>query len=172
MTRKARGVVVGALPLSSLPELERLLAPFLGDKGSRGHVVMVRLADDSVARLDELVESGLFGSRSEAAAFLIGAGIQGQHQLFERIAEQTFEIKKLRHALRETALAALSAGGPRTRAVDAVIATSVQAAGRDEDEAADEDDPAPARRPRHSRHRRSKRATLVGDQPDQPPARR
>jgi Arc/MetJ-type ribon-helix-helix transcriptional regulator len=166
MTRKARGVVVGALPLSSLPELEQLLVPFLGDKGSRGHVVMVRLADDSVERLDELVESGLFGSRSEAAAFLIGAGIQGQHELFERIAEQTSEIKKLRHALRETALAALGASGPRTRALTAVIATSMPAEGRDADEEAAEGESGRARRPQRSRQRRSKRAaaTAAADQ--------
>jgi Arc/MetJ-type ribon-helix-helix transcriptional regulator len=118
MTRK-RSVFVGALPLSSLPQLEQLLVPFLGDKGSRGHVVMVRLGDDNVARLDDLVESGLFGSRSEAAAFLIGAGIQAQRELFERIAMQTSEIKRLRTALRETARAALGAGGPRARLADA-----------------------------------------------------
>jgi Arc/MetJ-type ribon-helix-helix transcriptional regulator len=119
MTRKPRSAFATALPLSSLPQLEQLLVPFLGDKGSRGHVVMVRLGDDNVTRLDDLVESGLFGSRSEAAAFLIGAGIQAQHELFERIAMQTSEIKRLRTALRETALAALGEGGPRTRAVDA-----------------------------------------------------
>jgi Arc/MetJ-type ribon-helix-helix transcriptional regulator len=117
MTRKPRRVFVGALPVSSLPQLEELLAPFLGDKGSRGHVVMVRLGDDSVARLDDLVESGIFGSRSEAAAFLIGAGIQAQRELFERIAMQTSEIKRLRTSLREAALSALgAAGGTRTRA--------------------------------------------------------
>ena len=120
MTRKPRGVFVGALPLSSLPQLEELLAPFLGDKGSRGNVVMVRLGDESVARLDDLVESGLFGSRSEAAAFLVGAGIQAQSKLFERIAMQTSEIKRLRTSLREAALSALgAAGGKDTRAVDA-----------------------------------------------------
>jgi len=120
MTRKPRRVVVGALPVSSLPQLEELLAPFLGDKGSRGHVVMVRLGDDSVARLDDLVESGIFGSRSEAAAFLVGAGVQAQRELFERIAMQTSEIKRLRTSLREAALAALgAAGGTRTRAVAA-----------------------------------------------------
>jgi Arc/MetJ-type ribon-helix-helix transcriptional regulator len=154
MTRKARGVVVSALPLSSLPELEQLLVPFLGDRGSRGHVVMVRLADDSVERLDELVESGLFGSRSEAAAFLIGAGIQAQHELFERMAAQTSEIKKLRHALRETALAALGAGGPRTR----VVAAAPEAGeGYDTEEA-------PRRRPRR---RRSKPAadSAAGNSP-------
>jgi Arc/MetJ-type ribon-helix-helix transcriptional regulator len=120
MTRKPRRVFVGALPVSSLQQLEELLAPFLGDKGSRGHVVMVRLGDDSVARLDDLVESGIFGSRSEAAAFLVGAGVQAQRELFERIAMQTSEIKRLRTSLREAALAALgAAGGTRTRAVAA-----------------------------------------------------
>ncbi|HEY6321476.1 MAG TPA: hypothetical protein VJA16_07960 [Thermoanaerobaculia bacterium] len=120
MTRKPRRVFVGALPVSSLPQLEEVLAPFLGNKGTRGHVVMVRLGDDSVARLDDLVESGIFGSRSEAAAFLIGAGVQAQRELFERIAMQTSEIKRLRTSLREAALAALgAAGGTRTRAADA-----------------------------------------------------
>src|ERR1700686_4925151 len=141
MTRKARGVLVGALPLSSLPQLEQLLVPFLGDKGSRGHVVMVRLGDDSVARLDDLVESGLFGSRSEAAAFLIGAGIQAQRELFERIAMQTSEIKRLRTSLREAALSALGAGGPPTRAGDAALTRK----------GAEETEEAPSRRPRHRR---------------------
>jgi Arc/MetJ-type ribon-helix-helix transcriptional regulator len=122
MTRKPRRVFVGALPVSSLPRLEELLAPFLGDKGSRGHVVMVRLGDDSVARLDDLVESGIFGSRSEAAAFLVGAGVQAQRELFERIAMQTSEIKRLRTSLREAALSALGAAGdPRTRTAAAGV---------------------------------------------------
>jgi Arc/MetJ-type ribon-helix-helix transcriptional regulator len=131
MPRKPRRVFVGALPLSSLPQLEELLAPFLGDKGSRGNVVMVRLGDDSVARLDDLVESGIFGSRSEAAAFLVGAGIRAQRQLFERIAMQTSEIKRLRTSLREAALAALgAAGGTRARAVDAGAEGEPEAAAR------------------------------------------
>jgi Arc/MetJ-type ribon-helix-helix transcriptional regulator len=142
MARKPRGVFVSALPLSSLPQLEQLLVPFLGDKGSRGHVVMVRLGDDSVARLDDLVESGLFGSRSEAAAFLIGAGVQAQHELFERIAMQTAEIKRLRTALRETALAALGAGGPRPRVADAAPSR---------ERAEDGQEAAPSRRPRRRR---------------------
>jgi Arc/MetJ-type ribon-helix-helix transcriptional regulator len=142
MTRKPRSVFVGALPLSSLPQLEQLLVPFLGDKGSRGHVVMVRLGDDNVNRLDDLVESGLFGSRSEAAAFLIGAGIQAQQELFERIATQTSQIKKLRTALRETALAALGAGGPRTRVVASVM---------------EEPAPRPAQPSQPARQRRRKR---------------
>src|SRR5579863_4297546 len=96
-----------AVPLSALPELQELLSPFLGGAAPRQHVVMVRLGDESAERLDELVEAGLCGSRSEAAAFLIGAGIVGQSELFSRISEQAAEIKRLRETLRETARATL-----------------------------------------------------------------
>ncbi|HVT56955.1 MAG TPA: hypothetical protein VHR45_01030 [Thermoanaerobaculia bacterium] len=108
MARKPRAYVT-ALPLSALPDLQQLLAPFLGGKGPREHVVMVRVGEEGAQRLDELVEAGLFGSRSEAAAFLIGAGIQAQRELFARIASQTSEIKRLRDSLRQTALDTLSA---------------------------------------------------------------
>lgn len=108
MTRKPRAYVA-ALPLSELPDLQELLRPFLGGKGPRERVVMVRLGEDGVSRLDELVDAGLFGSRSEAAAFLVGVGIQAQSELFERIGSQAAEIKRLRGELRKTALDALSA---------------------------------------------------------------
>ena len=41
-----------------------------GMKGSRENVVMVRIDGPSLDRLDDLVEAGIMGSRSEAAAFL------------------------------------------------------------------------------------------------------
>src|SRR5260370_6401677 len=103
MTRK-RGPRVVAVPLSSMPELRKLLEPFLGGEENRANVVMVRLADNALRRLDGLIEAGLFGSRSEAAAFLVGAGIRAQKDLLERIAAQTAEIGRMRKALRQTAL--------------------------------------------------------------------
>jgi len=106
MTRKRTPRVV-AVPLSSVPELRQILAPFLGSGGTRDNVVMVRLGDDALGRLDELVEAGLFGSRSEAAAFLVGAGIRAQKPLLERIAAQSAQIGRMRKALRLTALDAL-----------------------------------------------------------------
>jgi Arc/MetJ-type ribon-helix-helix transcriptional regulator len=106
MTRKPK-VYVGALPLSAVPELQEWLQPFIGGKGPRGNVVMVRLANEAVERLDVLVEAGLFGSRSEAAAFLVGAGIKSQQELFEKITRKSTEIQKLRRELRETALESL-----------------------------------------------------------------
>ena len=96
-----------AVPLSSMSELREILEPFLGGGGTRGNVVMVRLADEALSRLDELVEAGLFGSRSEAAAFLVGAGIRAQQPLLDRIAEQTAAIGRMRKELRQTALETL-----------------------------------------------------------------
>ena len=42
-----------------------------GALSPRDNVVMVRLNDESLAKLDELVEAGIVNSRSEAAACLV-----------------------------------------------------------------------------------------------------
>lgn len=68
---------------------------------------MVRVGDSAVAALDQLVEGGLFGSRSEAAAFLLGAGIEAQHKLFDRVGKHSAEIKRIRQSLKREALEAL-----------------------------------------------------------------
>jgi hypothetical protein len=67
---------------------------------SRDHVVMVRVNDESLKRLDALVQSGIFKSRSESAAFLIGEGIKGQSVLFDSIAQKIEEIERLRSELK------------------------------------------------------------------------
>ncbi len=109
MANKPRAYVT-ALPLSALPDLQDLLTPFFAAKGQpRDNVVMVRLGDEAVAKLDDLAEAGIFGSRSEAAAFLVGAGIHAQSEFFERIAAQASEIKRLRDSLRLAAREVLSA---------------------------------------------------------------
>jgi hypothetical protein len=80
----------------------------LGARGEgRSNVVMVRLTDDALARVDQLVEATLVNSRSEAAAVLIGAGIESQKELFERLSSHTDEIRKLKEQLRKVALDAL-----------------------------------------------------------------
>ena len=62
----------------------------------RENVVMVRVNEESLARLDELAEAGIVKSRSEAAAFLIGEGIKGRQGLFDKIAEKTGEIRRVK----------------------------------------------------------------------------
>jgi Arc/MetJ-type ribon-helix-helix transcriptional regulator len=67
---------------------------------AREHVVMVRVNDESLTKLDHLVEAGIFKSRSESAAFLISEGIKAQSALFERISNKIEEINKLRNELK------------------------------------------------------------------------
>ncbi len=66
----------------------------------RDTTVLVRLSDESSDKLDTLVSAGVFRSRAEAAAFLIGEGINAQTALFQRIQNKLGEIEKLREELR------------------------------------------------------------------------
>ena len=70
-------------------------------RGKRTNVVMVRVSQDSLDRLDDLVECGLTRSRSEAAAFLIGEGVKARKDLFGKIAEQTRVIRQAKERLKE-----------------------------------------------------------------------
>ena len=72
-----------------------------GAFNARKKVVMVRLNDVSVERLDDLVEAGIAGSRSEAAAYLIGEGVEANRALFDRIADKITEIRKAKADLKE-----------------------------------------------------------------------
>ena len=67
---------------------------------SRNNVVMVRVNEESLAQLDQLVEAGIVSSRSEAAAFLITSGAHARTDLFDKIAEKVEEIRKTREELR------------------------------------------------------------------------
>ena len=65
----------------------------------RDNVVMVRVDEENLNRIDELVESGQFSSRSEATAFLISEGIRAKQQMFEKMAEKISQIQGLRTEL-------------------------------------------------------------------------
>lgn len=71
-----------------------------GMRGNRDNVVMVRVDKASLDCLDELVEAGIMGSRSEAAAFLISEGIKARQPLFDRIAEKIQQIRDAKEELR------------------------------------------------------------------------
>ena len=69
------------------------------NQGKRDNVVMVRVDEENLNRIDELVESGQFSSRSEATAFLISEGIKAKQQMFEKMAEKISQIQDLRTEL-------------------------------------------------------------------------
>ena len=105
MSKKILGAYIGHL--SDVPDLQNLLDRFATKGEGRGNVVMVRLSDEALAHIDQLVEATLFNSRSEAAAYVIGAGIESQKELFDRLSTHTEEIRKLKEQLRKVALEAL-----------------------------------------------------------------
>ena len=72
-----------------------------GDRIIRDNVVMVRVDKNSLARLDELVEAELAGSRSEAAAYLIAEGIKARSSLFDAISAKVEEIRQAKEELRK-----------------------------------------------------------------------
>jgi Clp amino terminal domain, pathogenicity island component len=64
--------------------------------GSKSNVVSCRLDDRSLEALDTLVESGVRTTRSDAAAWLIAAGIDSHKALFDRLASTIQSIRQLR----------------------------------------------------------------------------
>ena len=80
---------------------ENLKETLQSTRSNRENVVMVRIDSESLERVDELVETGIAGSRSEAAAFLIGEGIKSRQDLFDKIAEKVQEIRNAKEELRK-----------------------------------------------------------------------
>ena len=64
--------------------------------GPRGNVVTCRIDDRDLDALDALVEAGIKSTRSEAAAWLISAGIDAHQPLFDRVYATVAEIRRLR----------------------------------------------------------------------------
>jgi hypothetical protein len=56
-----------------------------------------------VDALDALVEAGIRSTRSDAAAWLISAGIEAHRELFDRVNATVSEIRKLRLEARDIA---------------------------------------------------------------------
>jgi hypothetical protein len=91
---KSAGESVGKAINSFVDTLEVALA-------GRGNAVMVRVNDEALNKLDMLVASGICGSRSESAAFLLQRGIEGSEGLFARISEVTTQITAMRQELQD-----------------------------------------------------------------------
>jgi ATP-dependent Clp protease ATP-binding subunit ClpA len=101
----------GVLLRSRLAELGQL-------KDAKDNVVTCRVDAQDLAAIDTLIEAGIRSSRSDAASWLIHAGIQSQAELFARVEATVDQIRRLRqeaqtmaqeHATDDTAPAAPSA---------------------------------------------------------------
>ena len=63
---------------------------------ARSNVITCRLDDRDLDALDALVEAGIRTTRSDAASWLIRAGIEAHRPLFERVYATVGEIRQLR----------------------------------------------------------------------------
>src|SRR6266849_234429 len=64
------------------------------------YMLAVKVSQDAQLKLGQLVQAGVFGTRAEAAAFLIDEGIKTQGPLFESVEQKLGEIERLRAELR------------------------------------------------------------------------
>jgi ATP-dependent Clp protease ATP-binding subunit ClpA len=85
------------------------LAPFAGSKDS---VITCRIASDDLEAIDALIEAGIRSTRSDAAAWLIHAGIQANLDLFDKVYSTVAEIKRLREQAQSAAKDLDSKGKP------------------------------------------------------------
>jgi len=85
----------------------------------KNNVVTCRLDDRALDALDALVEAGIRSTRSDAAAWLIAAGIEAHRPLFDRVQATLDEIRRLRAEAREMARRIVAEGDATGGAPDA-----------------------------------------------------
>jgi hypothetical protein len=85
------------------PDLREGILKTVGEALSgRENVVTTRLNDETLERIDALVEIELFKSRSEATAFFIAEGMNSRGDLFERVMPTMEKIRQLKEELKQS----------------------------------------------------------------------
>jgi ATP-dependent Clp protease ATP-binding subunit ClpA len=77
---------------------------------SKSNVVTCRIDGRDLDAVDALIESGIRSTRSDAAAWLIHAGIEANRPLFEKVYGTVAEIRRLRVVAQSLALEAAGSG--------------------------------------------------------------
>jgi hypothetical protein len=67
---------------------------------NNGHLNHVKLSSQAQAKLDTLVQAGVFSSKAKAAAYLIERGIQAETDLFNVVQQKLLEIERIEQELR------------------------------------------------------------------------
>lgn len=67
---------------------------------ARNTVLTIRVNEEANKKMGMLVDTGIFKSRSESAAFLIEEGIKHQETLFKKISDKLDQIGKLKDELK------------------------------------------------------------------------
>jgi Arc/MetJ-type ribon-helix-helix transcriptional regulator len=75
-------------PMPPIPPLHSLST-------GRTNVVASRIGDEELKLIDMLIEAGLFGTRSEAVAYLVSEGIKARQDVFDKVSSSLEEIRKI-----------------------------------------------------------------------------
>jgi hypothetical protein len=86
------GTAAGELP-GELPDVT----------GAKDSVITCRIASGDLEAIDALIEAGIRSTRSDAAAWLIHAGIQANLDLFDTVYSTVAEIRRLREQAQSAA---------------------------------------------------------------------
>jgi Arc/MetJ-type ribon-helix-helix transcriptional regulator len=70
----------------------------------RSNVVASRIGDEGLSIIDMLIEAGLFSTRSEAVAYLVGEGIKARKDIIQKVSSSLKEIRKVRKEAEESIL--------------------------------------------------------------------
>lgn len=94
--------VICACPedLPNLQNVQQIVQSVRAALKERGNVIMTRLNDQDLEKIDALVEVELFKSRSEAAAYFIQEGIKSRKDLFDKVTPTVEKIHQLKHEAR------------------------------------------------------------------------
>jgi ATP-dependent Clp protease ATP-binding subunit ClpA len=111
LLREGEGIAAGVLESlgSNLEKVRRQLAMLVerrrspAEGGPKSNVVTCRLDDRALGALDALLEAGIRSTRSDAAAWLINAGIESHGALFTRLDATIREIRQLRREAQDIA---------------------------------------------------------------------
>lgn len=79
-------------------------------RGPKDNVVTCRVDDPALNAIDALVEVGIRSTRSDAAAWLIGSGIEANHDFFAQVYSTVAEIRRLREKAQALARHGADAG--------------------------------------------------------------
>jgi Arc/MetJ-type ribon-helix-helix transcriptional regulator len=100
--RPSIGVVCArAEDLPDIQNVEEFIQSLRCSVKERGNVIMTRLNDVDLKKIDALVEVEVFKSRSEAVAYFIHEGIGARGDLFDRVTPTVDKIRQLKAQARE-----------------------------------------------------------------------
>jgi ATP-dependent Clp protease ATP-binding subunit ClpA len=105
LAREGEGVAAGILSTLGVDvEKTRSEVTTVLSGVTKGNVVTCRVSPRDLEAIDLLVAAGIRNTRSDAAAWLIHAGIASNRELFEKVQATVAEIRRLRRQVQQVAL--------------------------------------------------------------------